>query len=186
MMQYNSENTDLEIKIQHIGLKKDIHQFKYILDDKFFANFDHSIIQNGIIHIQAEFDKRIEPYIINLQIDGNISSDCDKCNAVFPLRIQSDNTIYVKFSGETIEEEQDTEIVFISRDEPEIDLSKIVYDILHLNLPIYKVCNEPGNTEYCDQEVLKALKEYLNQNSEEEKTEDPRWAKLKDIKDELN
>jgi uncharacterized metal-binding protein YceD (DUF177 family) len=33
---------------------------------------------------------------------------------------------------------------------------------------------------------LKALNEYTNQNIEEEKIEDPRWAKLKDIKDELN
>ncbi|QQR98694.1 MAG: DUF177 domain-containing protein [Sphingobacteriales bacterium] len=186
MMQYNSENTDLEIRIQHVGLKKDIHQYNFRLDDKFFKNFENSIIQHADIHVKLVFDKRIEPYLIYLEIDGNVITDCDKCNAVFPLRIQSDNTIYVKFSGETVDDEQDTEIVFISRDEPEIDLSKIVYDIIHLDLPIYKVCNNPGKTEYCDQDVLKALNEYTNQNIEEEKIEDPRWAKLKDIKDELN
>lgn len=188
-MQYVNENSDLEIKIQHIGLKKDVHQFNYLLDDKFFANYEHSIIQNGNINVQLTLDKRIEPYIINLEIDGNINTDCDKCNAVFPLRIQSDNTIYVKFTeNKQDEEEQDIEIIFLGRDEPEIDLSKIVYDIIHLNLPIYKVCNEPGNTTYCDKEVLNALNEYLKHNEQEneEKIADPRWDKLKNIKDKLN
>lgn len=186
MMQYNNGNTDLEVKIQHIGLKKDVHQFMYKLDDKFFANYDNSIIQKGDISIKLQFDKRIEPYIINMEIDGNIISECDKCSASFPLRIQSDNTFYVKFSGNTTEEEQDTEVLFIGRDEPEINLSKIVYDILHLDLPIYKVCNEPGNGKFCDLDVLKALNDYLSHSDDKKEKIDPRWAKLKNIKDDLN
>jgi uncharacterized protein len=186
-MQYKHHDKDLDIKIQHIGLKKDIHHFKFLIDDQFFVKFENSIIQKAEISIQLQLDKRIEPYLINLEIDGYVQSDCDKCNANFPLKIQSDNTVYVKFSGEQLESEEDTEIIFIGRDESEIDLNKIIYDILHLNLPIYKICNSPGKTTNCDLEVLKALDIHLNQEKEMNNDEiDPRWANLNKLKDKLN
>lgn len=57
-------------------------------------------------------------------------------------------------------------------------------------MPIYKVCNSVGNTEFCDKEILKAIDQYLQKTEEknEQATEeiDPRWAKLQELKNKLN
>ena len=190
-MHSNQIHNDLSIKIQHKGLKKEVHIFEYQLNGAFFANFENSIIQDCNLKVLINFDKRLEPYHAKIQIDGTVKADCDKCNATFPMTVLADFELYIKYIGEhNSEEESETEIIFITRDEPEIDFTKLVYDLLHLSMPIYKVCNSVGNTEFCDKEILKAIDQYLQKTEEknEQATEeiDPRWAKLQELKNKLN
>jgi uncharacterized metal-binding protein YceD (DUF177 family) len=52
---------------------------------------------------------------------------------------------------------------------------------VHLSIPIHRICDKPGKTEYCDQEIVRLL----NERQPETKT-DPRWSGLDKLKDKLN
>jgi hypothetical protein len=47
--------------------------------------------------------------------------------------------------------------------------------------PFISVCNDPGNTPYCDGGMLERLKAFEGDDGQNDK-EDPRWDALRDIK----
>ncbi|MFN8282551.1 MAG: DUF177 domain-containing protein [Chitinophagales bacterium] len=176
-----------EYKIPHAGLKKEIHEFAFELDEKFFAHFENSIINKCDIQVNITLDKRHEPYIIDVDLDGTIFSDCDKCTATIPVTIHSSFTIYVKYTfDEAMKDMEDIEIIHISKDEQYIDITQFLYDYAHLSIPIHKICDNPGKTEYCDQEILTLLEKKQQEEEIDNEQIDPRWAGLDKLKDKLN
>jgi uncharacterized metal-binding protein YceD (DUF177 family) len=171
-----------EYKIPHAGLKKDVHEFSYELDEKFFANYEHSLIGKCHIQVSIRFDKRHEPYTVEVDLDGTIWSECDRCTAPLPLAIHTSFIIYVKYTyDESLKEMEDVEIIYISPDDQHIDITQFLYDYSHLSIPVHKICDKPGETEYCDKEIVRILEQRFNNN-----TTDPRWAGLDKLKDKLN
>ena len=173
-------------KIPHIGLKKAIHHFEFTLDGEFFSNFEHALIQQCDIKVDVSFDKRNEPYIVDFNFSGTINSECDRCTVTIPVRINGEFTLYVKYTGDPLlQHEDESEVLFVSRDEQAIDITNYLYDFAHLCIPYYKICDDPGKTEYCDQEIIKLL-EKLKPEEEEESNTDPRWEELNKLKENLN
>ncbi len=171
-----------EYKIPHAGLKKEIHEFSYELNETFFANFENAIINKCNVQVNINFDKRQEPYIIEIDLDGTIWSDCDRCTASIPISIHSSYTIYVKYTvDEVLKDNDDVEIIYITKDDSNIDITQFLYDFVHLSIPVHVICDKPGKTEYCDQEIVRLLDE-----RQPEIIIDPRWADLDKLKDKLN
>ncbi len=79
---------------------------------------------------------------------------------------------------------EDTEILYIGKDDMQIDITQYVYEYLHLALPIHKICDNPGKTIYCDSEIVQFLDK--QQNKEDNNSGDPRWNELNKLKDKLN
>jgi len=171
-----------EYKIPHAGLKKEVHEFSYELDEKFFANYENSLISKCNIAVSVKFDKRHEPYILEVDLDGTVWSECDRCTASLPLTIHTSFIIYVKYAyDESMKEIEDVEIIYIARDDQHIDITQFLYDYAHLSIPVHKICDKPGETEYCDKEIINILEQKLDNE-----TTDPRWADLDKLKDKLN
>jgi uncharacterized metal-binding protein YceD (DUF177 family) len=171
-----------EYKIPHAGLKKDIHEFSYELTEKFFANFDNALISKCSIQVNITFDNRQEPYMIEVDLDGTVWGECDRCTASIPLSIHASFVVYVKYVyDESMKEQEDAEIIYIAKDDTNIDITQFLYDYVHLSIPIHKICDNPGKTEYCDQEIVRILEQKTTDN-----TTDPRWAGLDKLKDKLN
>lgn len=171
-----------EYRIPHVGLKKEVHEFSYELTETFFANFENALIQKCNIQVNASFDNRQEPFILEIDLDGIIWSDCDRCTASIPVTIHATFTVYVKYTAdEAMKELDEMEIIYISRDESSINLTQFLYDFVHLSIPVHVICDNPGKTEYCDMEIIKLLEQ-----QQEENTTDPRWADLNKLKDKLN
>ena len=170
-------------KIAHQGLKKQKHRFHYNLDDSFFKDLEYSQIQGAAITAAVDFDNTQEPYIIDIEIDGHCMSDCDKCAAIIPLKIRGDFRLYIKFTGQdSVVDADEMDIIFISRDEPVIDMTQYLYEFVQLSMPIARTCEKPFETDLCDMEVGRILR---NQNSEttQENIIDPRWSALNKLKD---
>jgi uncharacterized protein len=173
-------------KISHTGLKKAVHHFDFLLNGEFFSNFEQALIQQCNLQVQVTLDKRNEPYIIDFGFSGTIDSDCDRCAATFPAKVQGEFSIYVKYTGDPLlQHEDESEVLFIGRDEQVIDISGYLYDFAHLCIPFYKICDDPGNTEYCDKEIV-ALLENMKPEEEKNPNADPRWEELNKLKDNLN
>lgn len=176
-------------KISHIGLKKAVHHLEYVLDGAFFANFEQSLVKQCAIRVDVTFDKRSEPYILDFSFSGTIDAECDRCTATFPAKVQGEFSLYVKFTGdELLQHEDESEVLFISREAQEIDIAPFLYDFAHLCIPYYKICDNPGKTEYCDQEIVALLEKMTPEEEEKEDTPqaDPRWDELNKLKDNLN
>ena len=175
-----------EYKIPHAGLKKEIHEFSYELTETFFASFENALINKCNVQVNITFDKRQEPYLIEIDLDGVIWSECDRCTASIPLSIHASYTIYAKYTvDEAMKDIDDVEIIYIAKDDQYIDITQFLYDFVHLSIPVHRICDKPGKTEYCDQEIIGLLEQKTRE--EENNTEiDPRWAGLDKLKDKLN
>jgi uncharacterized metal-binding protein YceD (DUF177 family) len=171
-----------EYKIPHAGLKKGVHEFTYELTETFFASFENALINKCNVQVNITFDKRQEPYTIEIDLDGTIWSDCDRCTASIPVSIHATYTIYAKYTvDEAIKEMDEVEIIYIARDDQFIDITQFIYDFVHLSIPVHVICDKPGKTEYCDMEIIGLL-----EKQQKEDEIDPRWADLDKLKDKLN
>ena len=113
----------------------------------------------------------------------------------FDQKISNEAKLIVKFGDEF--DDTDSEIWIIPRDEYELNVAQVIYELIMTALPIKRVHPEvlAGNV---DPEIAELLDEYsiydLDEiNTDEDENEenddddnneeiDPRWAKLKDLK----
>lgn len=175
-------DSTIEYQLPHAGLKKGIHTFNFELTEKFFAQFENALIQKCDIQATITMDNRQEPYVIEIDLDGVVWNECDKCTASIPLSIHASYTIYAKYTYDEIMKDIDEmEIIYISKDDQHINITQFLYDFVHLSIPVHSICDQPGNTEYCDKEIINLLEKQANNN-----TTDPRWAGLDKLKDKLN
>ncbi len=174
-----------EIRIPHAGLRKEIHEFTFRIDEKFFTDFEKSQIQKCNIDVHINMDKRQEPILLEVDLEGEVWSECDRCTAEIPLAVHTSFVIYVKYAlTEEMKKAEDIDILYIGKDDLDIDITALVYDYLHLTLPIHRICDKPGKTEYCDKEIVKLLEKRQQEN--DTPADDPRWAELNKLKDKLN
>jgi uncharacterized protein len=174
--------TEKTFSIPHIGLKKTVHELNYHLDQAFFNKHENALISGADINVKVLFDKSSTPYILDFYISGTFETECDKCAADVRISLSGEYRVFVKFDAEAeIPVDENLEILFLSREEPEINIEPYLYDFVCLSLPYTKICDDPGNTPYCDMEVV-ALLDRINEQ-EEEKTTDPRWEGLNKLKD---
>lgn len=164
-----------QLIIPFSGLKEGVHHFKYQIGEEFFNQFEQSIIKSGNFQLKLELEKKVNMLTFLFDMEGEIYTLCDRCNSNLSLSVSSVENLIVKFGKE---ESLDTdEILILSPDEHEVDLTKNLYEYLNLLMPI-KATHQ--KIEDCDQEVIQKLEEYAHQN--ESKKTDLRWAELEKLK----
>lgn len=153
------------------------HQLIYLIDNEFFASFEDSLIERGKIKITLDINKSGEVCIFEFTIDGTVNVECDRCLDTFDLKIFAVETMYIK-TGEP--ESSDIEnVIYISKDDNQLDLKQYIYENILINIPYRKVHpdNERGEST-CNREMLEQLEKHLVKTSD---NTDPRWDKLKDL-----
>ncbi|MGY3052886.1 uncharacterized protein ACVWYG_001082 [Pedobacter sp. UYEF25] len=169
-----------QFSIPFTGLKLGVHQFDYQLDDSFFDAFDYSLIKSGDLKVNVELEKQETMLLLNFKIFGTVNLNCDKCLSNFPLPISVEERQIVKFAGDDLESD-DEEIISLHRKEAEIDISKVLYEMINVSVPFIKHCEQAGLS--CDEEMIARLEQLsLTHQKEEEKTSDPRWEALNKLK----
>lgn len=166
-----------QLIIPFSGLKEGLHQFNFDVDSAFFEQFENSIIEHAEMHIDVDFLKKRNMLQLNFSIRGVIHSHCDRCTDPIDIDVSGEEELIVKFGEEDFE--QTDEIKIISPAAYELDISKEVYEYIHLLLPTKIVHTKESD---CNQEVVAKLKELSNKKEDTEDT-DPRWAALLNLKD---
>jgi len=161
------------------GLKKGMHQFSFDIDATFFEQFENTIIESAEVHIDIEFLKKENMLQVDFVFSGIADGFCDRCTDPIEITINGEAQLIVKFGEEEFEETDEVKI--IPHGEFELDISKEVYDYVHLLLP-NKIAHE--EKRLCNKEVIEKLDELSveKQNIDTEQT-DPRWAALLNLKD---
>ncbi len=166
------------------GLKVGKHTFNFEVDNKFFEAFEEGEIKQGKVNVDVILNRQSLMLDFLISIKGQVEVTCDRCLEDFDLPISYEGSLYVKF-GESRSDEGE-EIIILTTDDSEINLSQYIYESICLSLPIQRYHGMKGTKSKCNKEMIKKLKSLLTDSTkkEESKEVDPRWNKLKDI--ELN
>lgn len=162
-------------KIHFIKLKNGAHHFEFELDQTFFNAFESSRIAQASLNANVTLYKdQDHMFDLAFQINGKVKSTCDRCLDEFDLPLETTFDLLVKLTDKPREDEHD--ITYLPMGSYEINLSKYLYDVCHLALPMQSKC-ELANKK-CGNTANK-LEELKAENRE--KIADPRWEKLKEL-----
>lgn len=167
--------------IQFSGLKEGIHQFEFKVDDKFFSEFEDSEIENGLIDVLVEMEKRSTHLVLNFSLSGEVQLVCDRCLDNYMQPFECESTLYVNFSEEPQEGRED--VIYLHPSDYQVEIGHLIYEFIILNLPVKHVHteNEKGESG-CNPEMLQRL-ENFNTPKDNNSEGDPRWNDLKKIID---
>lgn len=169
-----------QYSIPFTGLKIGKHQFTFEVDDTFFNEFEYSLVKQGLLKVDLALEKQETMLVLDFQITGVVQFNCDRCLSDFPYQLSTKDRLIAKFSD--IEGQLNTEeVMILSKNDSEIDVSEFIYEIINLAAPYVNVCDDPGNTAACDQDMISKLEELAQTQEEQSDDDDPRWDKLKNI-----
>ena len=134
-----------KFKLYNVDLKNltpGIHEFEYLLENKFFVDIDGD----------------------QVQIEGVVVVPCDRCLDDMEIPIDTHNRLAVKFGKEYAEESD--EVVVIPEEEGAINLAWFLYEFIALAVPMKHV-HAPGK---CNKAMSSKLKKHTARSSDE--TED--------------
>ncbi|MEJ7560353.1 MAG: DUF177 domain-containing protein [Pedobacter sp.] len=173
-----------QFSIPFSGLKIGKHQFDFEIDNTFFDAYEYSLVKKGSLKAEVEVDKQETMLILLFQINGTIVLDCDKCLAEFNSPISIRERQIVKFAEDDLQSD-DLEIIMLNKKESELNVADLIYEFITVGVPYIKICEQNGDGQKCDQEMIAKLESLaVGSHNEDEETqdEDPRWSALKKLK----
>ena len=179
--------------IEFKGLKEGLHDYQFEVDDKFFEHISESLVEVGEVKVNVQLEKRSAFLKLTLQFSGWVELICDNCLDAYRQDIEIETEQFVKLGEETEFEEGDN-VIWVLPDEHAINLAQLIYEYIVLGIPLKHVHpnqSADGGENSCNPEMLKKLNEYMHaetevdDNSEKEEI-DPRWAALKNLRNEQN
>lgn len=163
------------------GLKLGKHLLEYQVDEAFFNAFEYSIVKFGKCNVLLELEKQDTMLILDFTITGNVLLNCDKCLGNYTQAINVSDRLIAKFFNEDIALSTD-EVVVLSKNVSEIDISTFIYEIINLAIPHVSICDNPGKLNTCDIEILSKIDSLTTNISLDNDNENSPWEKLKHIK----
>ncbi|TAL62834.1 MAG: DUF177 domain-containing protein [Bacteroidetes bacterium] len=164
--------------IQFVGLKDGEHRFDYVIDDAFFKDREYSEVQKAHIDTQVILTKATHLLVFDIKMEGTINVPCDRCGDPFDFPVWGERKLVVSLTNDKFDDGDD--IVSLSLEASEIDISQTLYEYINLLLPQRRIHPvEEDGTSGCNENALKTLNK-LSEKEEEQKT-DPRWDALKKI-----
>lgn len=153
-------------KVDLKSLSPGIHEYEFLLENKFFIDIDGTDVQKGKVKVSLTVKRASMMFDMNFQIAGTVSVPCDRCLDDLELPIESKNRLIVKFGREYAEESE--EIVVIPEDEGAINLAWFLYEFVALTVPM-KHIHPPGK---CNKAMSSKLKKHTARHSEDDGSDD--------------
>ena len=174
-----------EFAIAFVGLKPGVHEYNYVIDDKFFVDFQEQDFKNCRANVKLILDKKSSFMLLKFEIGGSLEVICDRCNSKLPLELWDEFTISVK-TAEDPElmngQEDDPDMYYIAQGDSHIDVAAWIYEFINLSIPMQKTCKyDEMEGQHCNKSAMEMLKRMAAQ--EEIKKENPIWKGLEKFKD---
>lgn len=168
----------ISYKIPFSGLKKGIHHFDFKVDKTFFKNFKDSLINNSDLNIHLAFDKQPRMFVLDFDFEGTVQTICDRCADNYDLPIKGTQQFIIKMREIPGEDE---DIIYIRDTAIDYNVAALIYELLHLNLPIKKAC---ALTETEEPVCGFNFSQFSPDENEAEDDDNQRdiWSALKDFK----
>ena len=174
-----------EYEIAFVGLKPGLHEFNYLIEDRFFEAYQQQDFRNCKAKVKLLLDKKSGFLQLKLEVGGTVETICDRCNNNLPLQLWDDFNITVKMVEEpeaANEQEDDPDMYYIAQGESHIDVSNWIYEFINLSLPMQKTCDyEKMDGPNCNPQALDVLKKM--EPEVKENKENPIWKGLEKFRD---
>lgn len=168
-----------DYRINFKGLKNGMHHFNFYIGDAFFKHFTKSEITKGEFQASVVLTKKTRFLVLEFDIKGKAMMQCDVCLDDFYLPLSYGNTLYVKFDEEIKEDDEHTDVMYLSPNDSSVDLGHYIYESIILSIPYKRVhpLDDKGKAT-CDERMLEKINA-INGSGKNEEITDPRWSKLK-------
>ena len=96
-----------KFKLYNVDLKNlspGVHEFEYLLENKFFVDIDGTEVQKGKVKVHLTVKRSSMMFEMNFQIEGVVVVPCDRCLDDMEIPIDTHNRLVVKFGKEYAEE----------------------------------------------------------------------------------
>lgn len=172
------------------NLTPGVHDYEYLLDNKFFADIEGDQVQRGNVQVSLTVKRMSLMFEMNFKLEGIVIVSCDRCLDDMEQPIETENRLIVKFGPEYAEE--DDEVVIIPEDEGRINLAWFLYEFVALAIPMKHVhapgkCNKAMSAKLNkhrarsidDEDGLADFGEVEEENGDQ--PIDPRWDALRNL-----
>lgn len=162
------------------------HEYDFEVDKSFFDQFENSPVSEGNVSVHLFLDKRETLIEAKFEFRGSVELTCDRSLDLFDFSIDIDGKLIYKFGEE--EMEVDDEIIIITRNTQRINIAQFIYESIVLGIPYKKLHpmyheeededdDSNGRIIYQDE-----ISNDLNEEDQDNDNIDPRWDKLKNLK----
>lgn len=182
----------IQLKTMEIGTS----EVEYQLNNEFFEAIGEEAIQKGNVTAKVRIVKSAKQSELFFELEGRVVVLCDRCLEEMYQPIKADGHLIVRMGKEFKDDGDD--VVVVPEEQGEINVSWFLYEFVELAIPIKHVhpfgqCNsgmanklrehivDSDSFEDTDEEFVDEEPESMAE-SDGEKTIDPRWAALKNLK----
>ena len=152
------------------------NQFEFKLNDVFFAQIEGSIINKAEAVVTLELTKTETMYELHFTLTGTVGQKCDNCLDDIDIPLEDEFYLLMKISEN--EDYSDDEIVYVTKNILEYDLTQYLYESFVLSIPPRNVCEMAGKK--CNPELVSKINNFDNEDKDSNQT-NPMWDKLKGI-----
>jgi uncharacterized protein len=161
-------------KIPFVGLKLGKYEFELDVDNAFFETLSYSLIEKGDLKVWLDLEKKETMLLASFYVEGTVEMVCSRCNETMDADVEGELEIIYKFGHEPYDDEN---LIVISPDSFEIDVSQPIYELITVSLPLRPV-HEEGK---CDEEMVKLIEKFQSKEKKDNNDSDPRWSALKNL-----
>jgi len=163
-----------EYQIAYKNLKDGEHEFNWKLSGKFLELFDKKDMTGLDVTTDVIMKKSSRILQFTFHIKGVMSFECDRCLDNVDIPVDTNHNLVFKVEG--TKNDFEDEILYLSEDETQLDISPFIYESLIFSIPPRRVHGEDKNGKsLCNPEMTAKLNELM---AKEEKPKDPRWDEL--------
>jgi|LauGreDrversion4_2_1035121.scaffolds.fasta_scaffold81020_1 uncharacterized metal-binding protein YceD (DUF177 family) len=162
--------------IEFNKLTMGLNHFEFNLNDAFFAQIEGSIISKAEARVTLELIKTETMYELQFTLTGTVSEKCDNCLSDIDLLLDNDFYLLMKISEN--EDYSDDEIIYVTKNILEYNLTQYLYESFILSIPPRKVCEMAGKK--CDPELVRKINNFESDDKDGNQS-NPMWDKLKGI-----
>jgi uncharacterized metal-binding protein YceD (DUF177 family) len=151
-----------EFEIAFVGLKPGVHEFKFEVDHRFFANYSAADFTNCQASITLKLEKNTSFMMLKFEIGGSLDVVCDRCGNTLAMDLWDEFNMVVKQvenPDEMNDSEEDPDVFYISRTESHLQVADWIYEFVSLSIPMQRMCSEEEmGGPHCNKEILAMLK----------------------------
>ncbi len=175
-----------EFEIAFVGLKPGLHEYSYVVDDKFFEAFQVQDFRSCKANIKLSLDKKSSFILLKFEIGGTLEVTCDRCSNNLPFDLWDEFNITVKMVEEPElmnDQEEDPDVYYIGQGESHFDVANWIYEFIILTIPMQKICSyDEMDGPNCNAAVRDMLKKMEPEKKEQIEKENPIWKGLDKFK----
>ena len=165
-----------KVDIQSLGFGE--HEFNFDIDSEFFNKFENSIVSKGDLKCRLTLNTNERLIAATFEIKGLVELVCDNSLELFDHPMEFNRDVIFKYGEEYVELDETT--IQIPRNIDQLDVGKLIYEFLALEIPMRKI--HPKFADQNDNAGLFFSTDSEKDSNDPESSVDPRWSALKSLK----